>query len=413
MNNIVGKGRGGNPFHRVPLLLTTKDSEGVQVAFMPGGPRILDSQKKDTVICMTLDAEGREIPVPFTGDLGVVLNEELLPNDPPDGLLVILQEAKFKTEGQLPTADPNVTIPEVFLALKTPFPEMRGYTSISFESCTFGEHTEAIFALFLEIGESLEMGISGPVLLLINDHYDPLKTPFVYIRVWGDYTVTMEDDEEVDITAGWNFIEFKNDIWVVTKIVAENIPPITNAIIGEIDHALKFASTMEWVPIQSLKYSFGGGWHDTTGELPPFISFFPECDGEDAHTAALMKTEFSRARYENGETQAPKNRDIAALVGGFLNVSNTLGGILLPAVTPRTTAGVKLALESEISAIIVQSFGYSISITFNDFSIVEGDEYNPMQWDGVMCWTFPDTGETVVEPYKHDGVSVYFENEGD
>ena len=403
--------RTGNPFHRVPLLFTTRDSEGNLVSFMPGGPRILEARKQDVVVCMTLDAENNEIPIPFMGgDIGVVEDASGLSENPPDGLIAIVEKGALRTEGrQLQQFDEVAT---AYFAFEMQLEDIVGIVNTGFTTCKFGQYTGSLTVLFLEDAEQLEMGISGPMMLIANG--DDESFDLLYIRVKEAGLLEIETGELIFLDAGWNKLVKTNDIWRQTPIALSAVPAITDAVVGESENL--YSSTTEWFWVSSLAYSLGGEWHgELKPQLPEFIASFPEYDDEVAHMVAHTANMYSLARYINGESKAPDPRAYVAIMSGHLNVSGSLC-VAIPVSTLHTTAAVKAALETKLSAFITLSFDVAAPVlTIEEFEYFdgahsEGEVPSFGSWSGRVVWRYVEENILVKEPYLHQHTPVSFYN---
>ena len=201
--------RTGNPFHRVPLLFTTRDSEGKLVSFMPGGHPILESRRQDVVVCMTLDAENNEIPIPFMGEgIGYAKEVSDLAENPPDGLIAIVKKGELRTEGrQLQQFD---EVDTAYFAFEIQLEDIRGIVYAEFTTCKFGEHTGALTVLF--VPEFLELGLSGPVMLITNGDLEEDTSDLLCSTAQAGLLEGV-GETAIEVDAGWNELVKTNDIW--------------------------------------------------------------------------------------------------------------------------------------------------------------------------------------------------------
>lgn len=409
--------RTGNPFHRVPLLFTTRDSQGKLVSFMPGGPRILEARKQDVVVCMTLDAENNEIPIPFMGgDIGVVEDESGLSENPPDGLIAIVEKAELRTEGRRKFF-PLDEVPAVFFPFEQSLDQIKGFSSISFSNCTFGTHIGGLDVLFIEDIEGFDMGLSGPAMLISTGDEEHMELVYICIAQAG--LLEGFSEAAIAVDAGWNKLVKTTNIWRKTPVAASAIPVITDVTVEEFEVdtlASPFASDAEWVWITGLAYSLGGEWHgELKPQLPEFIAYFPEDDIEEEHLAAHTHNMYSRGRYNNGECKEPDMRDNVAMLSGWINANGYMS-VNIPAATLHTTAAVKAPLESRLSALLASGFGEGLAITLDEFEYRDGSPVEGQTaygyWYGRVVWHDLLTQQVVREPYLHNGVRVEFRNEG-
>jgi hypothetical protein len=411
MNMPRGITRTGNPFHRVPLLFTTRDSEGKLVSFMPGGPRILDSRKQDVVICMTLDAENNEIPIPFMGgDIGVVEDMSGLSETPPDGLIAIVEKAELHTEGKRKFF-PLEEVPAVFFPFELPLNGIFGISSIDFLNCTFGTRTGSLTVLFVEEADVLDVGLSGPVMLITNGSQE--AADLVYIRTAQAGLLEGFQEVAIAVDAGWNKLVKTNNIWRQTPVAVSAIPAITDVTVEDsyVDSvANPFASDAEWVWITGLAYSLGGKWHVLDGKYAPlpFLAVLAEEDDDLQWQLAVIVNNVSLQRWKNGEYLEPTMLDWFKIFSASLTYSIRLR-VNIPTSTAHTTGAIKAAIEAELTNFINTAFDNAAKITISSFSWAEnaGDPY----WDGTLVWEYPDLYEgSWTEPIARYGVRFYFDD---
>jgi len=403
---------GGNRFHRVPLILATKDGNGNPVSFMPGGPVIPLSRRKDVVLCVTLDGNNREIPIPFMGDdSGIVTNVSDLAPTPPDGLFAMVRKGRLTTTGSAPTIS-EVVYQELFFAYDLPLENITGAAMFTF-SGKIGSQTvnDAIIIMLID-AEEMECGLSGPIMILTNGDTDTEAATKVWINTPEAGIWDFEGFPAIDVDAGWNLLAKTNGVWHQSRLEGEDIPLITNAVIteGESDAAFPSVSTAEWVWEPMVMFSLGGDWHSLELPLPKFLASFPEDDNAGGHLTAHTGNMYSLARLNNGECQAPTFSDNCKILSGYLNVSKHIR-INIPTATLHTTEAVKTALELSLSNLLTTAFGVgSPTITINEFQFFDeqGSPSTQGTWDGRVIWHSQQTEEVVAEPYIHYNVNVYF-----
>lgn len=411
--------RTGNPFHRVPLLFTTRDSEGKLVSFMPGGHPILESRRQDVVVCMTLDAENNEIPIPFMGEgIGYAKEVSDLAENPPDGLIAIVKKGELRTEGrQLQQFD---EVDTAYFAFEIQLEDIRGIVYAEFTTCKFGEHTGALTVLFVPDGEFLELGLSGPAMLITNGDLEEDTSDLLYIRIAQAGLMTGLNEDPITVAPGWNeLVKTTTSGWRQKPAGVSAIPAITDAVVGEVytEGCGAFcSSTTEWFWVSSLAYSLGGEWHgELKPQLPEFNAYFPENDNEEEHLAAHACNMYSLGRYNNGECNGPDTRAYVAVLSGQLHVAGKMY-VDIPSATLHTPSAVKAALEIRLSAEITSITGEEWAITLDEFEyddggILEGQTAATYgYWNGRVVWHDLTTQQVVKEPYLHDEVRVEFRN---
>lgn len=406
--------RTGNPFHRVPLLFTTRDSEGKLVSFMPGGPRILDSRRQDVVVCMTLDAENNEIPIPFMGgDIGYAEEVSDLGENPPDGLIAIVEKGELRTEGRL--LQPFDEVDTAYFAFEIQLEDIRGMSSMDITTCKFGEYTGSLSVVFIQDVELLGLGLSGPAMIITNGGAETMD--LLYIRTAQAGLLEGVGETAIEVDAGWNKLVRTTNIWRQTPKALSAVPTITDAVVGEVYREggmHPFSSTTEWIWASSLAYSLGGEWHgELKPQLPEFIATFPETDNEEEHLLAHTLNMYSMGRYMNGECKEPDIRAYIAIMSGRLNVAGLMDPDI-PTATLHTPSAVKAALEIKLSAFIALATGGRIAITLDEFEYYDGipmegqTAANNGSWYGRVVWQDLLTQQVVKEPYLHKDVEVTF-----
>ena len=405
--------QGKNPFHRIPLILTTRDSQGRQISFMPGGPLVPTSRRLQVVECVTLDENNNEIPIPFMGNLGAIERYSTLPEAPADGLMVAVENFRMGTQGYTPTASQQV-LDELFLALDLPLEDISGAGSMVISDCSFGAYTGGLNIVFLEDSSLLELGLTGPVMLIANTYGEDV-TDLIYIRVSEAQVLNSPEKgfDNIQIPAGWNLLTNTNNIWIREAIEPEDIPTIEDVIVEEVvsDLASPFASTAEWYWLPSLAYSIGGSWRIAETPLPKLITSFAAYDGESAHLAAHNTNMYSLQRLANGECAGITFADICKVIAGHLNVSGYITGYV-PLATAHTVEAIKAALEEYYTEFISTRFGEgNPSITIDEFTYAESGMDGLGTWNGRFIWHSPTRDEVLPEPYLHHGVTFYFTDE--
>lgn len=408
-------------YHRRPLLLTTFNDSGVEVSFAPGGTPVPPKWKNDTVACATLDANGREIPIPFLGmDMGIVERISDLPSDPPDGLTAFVRKYTLKTAWSVDYAvfnEENIAGP-LYMPYDMTLTDIQGIHTIIFSSATVGNYTGPAMAIFAQNAEVLDIGLVGPAIVLgelVESSEE--KAAELFIRVATAQNGLVGLDYQESLVAGWNKLTWHNVHYDRTIITLADVPYFINFTVDGDETATtspeKYVSMLPWVWDFREFVAFGGVWNEKQ-RTPPFVTF-PRLEGD---YESGSEREFRDRMYKYylrvvaaGGMEAPTWLQRAEIYSDSIYTPAMSSALRVPIGTLEAEVAAQLGISLSPYVALVTGEPSAIA-EFLDLVYYPGSEGYLPSVSFKLKFTNMSTGESWAEDYTRTMDLIFDEGEG-